>query len=425
MRARSSVFPALAALAALALPATAATLAPEVHVNTRYDSKQKLPAVAFDRAGGSVVVWSHDRDGLLARFYRPSGEPQGGEVLLVENQNLLSLPSEGEVAWRREPAAVFGTRGDLFVFWTEERGLLRADVFWEDYQVLSRAVFAQRFEAPSGRPLGQPFRVSARNPGLSARPAVGVRGDRMFVVWHSEHDGDAPSELDAIFGRLLDRNGGRVGQQFRIDTRPGVAPLFPSVAFNPAGEALVAWEGCCEISRTEIYGRAFDAAGAPVGADFRVNSKTASWQRRPAVAAAGDGGFLVAWQGSLVSAGQGRIFGQRVSSRGDLLGAERQLSTADPAKRHGHYAPALQRTQSGGFFLVWVEWFGATPVALYASELDAAGAPTAARIRLSHDRVMLHHRVGLAADGQGGFVVAWEGKHGRPLGISARRLTAR
>ena len=421
MRASTS-FRLTLALAALALPALAAPIpGPQLRINTRYESKQKLPVVAFDRTGAAAVVWSHDRDGLLARFYSASGEPQGREVLLVANQNLPSVPGEGEVAVRREPAAIFGPAGDLFVFWTEERSFLRVDIFWQAGDILGRAVFGQRFEAGTGRPLGEPFRVSGRSPGLNGRPAVARHGDRLLVVWHSEEP-EGVSELDAVFGRFLDRAGRRVGNQLRLDTRAGVEPLFPAVAFNAAGEALVAWEGCCEVSRTEVYGRALDAAGTPVGSDFRINTNTTNWQRRPAVAAGTDGNFLVAWQGSLVSAGQGRIFGQFVGPHGDLLGAERTLSTADPTKRHGHLSPALARTPGGGFLLLWVEWFGATPQAVYANELSAAGAAVVERVKVSSGQVMLHHRLGLAGDGRGGFLVSWEEVHDRNLGISARRL---
>jgi hypothetical protein len=49
-----------------------------MRVNTQYESKDKLPAIAFDRAGGAVVVWANDRLGVTARFYNPAGQPQGG-----------------------------------------------------------------------------------------------------------------------------------------------------------------------------------------------------------------------------------------------------------------------------------------------------------------------------------------------------------
>jgi hypothetical protein len=423
MRARKSACFALA-LAAVAVAAHAVPNppGPELRINTGYESKQKLPAAAFDRGGVSVVVWSHDRDGLLARFYTPSGQPQGRELLLVANQNLPSVPGEGEVVVHREPAALVGPGGDLFLFWTEERAYLRAEIFWQDRQILERAVFGQRFAVPSGRPAGEPFRISGRSAGLNARPAVALHGERLLVVWHSQARDDGGAELNAIFGRFLDRAGNRLGAQFRLDTRAGVAPLFPAAAFNAAGEALVAWEGCCEISRKEVYGRVLDAAGAPIGEDFRINTNTRNWQRRPAVAAGQDGNFLVAWQGSLVSAGEGRIFGQFVGPRGDLVERELMLSTADETKDHGHLSPALARTPAGGFMLFWIEWHGATPQAVYANELSAAGAPITERIRLSTGRVMLHERLGLASDGRGGFLAAWEGVHERRLGISARRL---
>jgi hypothetical protein len=325
------------------------------------------------------------------------------------------------VVAQREPAVAIGPAGDLFVFWTEERSYLRVDHFWEDRQLLGRAVFGQRFDLPSGRPLAEPFRVSGRSPALNARPAVAVHGDRLFVVWHSEDAAERAGALDAIFGRFLDRAGSRLGAQFRIDTRAGVEPLLPNVAFNAAGQALVTWEGCCEVSLQEVYARAFDAAGAPVGPDVRLNTTTAGWQRRPAVAAGADGSFLVAWR-SFDPREDSRIRGRQVSANGAPVGPEKLLSTGAGAPDNGHYAPALAAVP-GGFVVAWIEWLDNFPQAVYANRLDAAGVPVTERLRLSDSKVMVQPRLAIAGDGRGGVLAAWEGVHGRrQLGISARRV---
>jgi hypothetical protein len=59
---------------------------------------------------------------------------------------------------------------------------------------------------------------------------------------------------------------------------------------------VVVWESGAiygDGSRTGVYAQRFGAGGAPLGTEFLVNTYTTLYQWRPAVAAAGDGRFVV------------------------------------------------------------------------------------------------------------------------------------
>jgi large repetitive protein len=89
------------------------------------------------------------------------------------------------------------------------------------------------------------------------------------------------------------------------------------VAPDGSGGFMVAWESQAQDgSLFGIFGRSFDASGAGLDAsEFLVNTLTAGSQRSPAMAAAGGGRFVVAWQ----SPPDGSGYGVRAQRYGDLI----------------------------------------------------------------------------------------------------------
>jgi hypothetical protein len=61
----------------------------------------------------------------------------------------------------------------------------------------------------------------------------------------------------------------------------------------------------------DVYGQTFDAAGAPQGGEFRVNTWTTHWQEDPVVACDPDGNFVVAWESTFQDGSDYGIYAQR------------------------------------------------------------------------------------------------------------------
>ena len=87
---------------------------------------------------------------------------------------------------------------------------------------------------------------------------------------------------------------------------------LPAAAGDAAGNSVIAWDSFGQDgSLSGIYARRLDSAGNPLGAEFRVNTRTDNRQTNPAVAMNADGRFVVAWNSNGVN-GVGLGFANRV-----------------------------------------------------------------------------------------------------------------
>jgi hypothetical protein len=90
--------------------------------------------------------------------------------------------------------------------------------------------------------------------------------------------------------------------QFRVNTATANDQSLPSIAALSDGGFLVAWTSDGQDgSGLGIYAQRYNASGAVVGAEFKVNKTTLGVQANSAVAGLAGGGFVVAWQGPDVS----------------------------------------------------------------------------------------------------------------------------
>jgi hypothetical protein len=89
------------------------------------------------------------------------------------------------------------------------------------------------------------------------------------------------------------------------------------VASDAEGGFVVVWTSYGQDGDNDgVFGKSYDALGAPKGLEFRVNSETGNSQKQAAVASNPDGDAVVVWQ-SLDQDGSGDgVFGQRY---GDLI----------------------------------------------------------------------------------------------------------
>lgn len=136
---------------------------------------------------------------------------------------------------------------------------------------------------------------------------------------------------------------------------------YVDVAMNADGSFVTTWMETVEQSE-EIFARQFDAQGNPLGERIAVNATTLDRQQDAAVAARPDGGFVVVWAS--------------------------QLSGSE---------------------------------AIYARLFDADGMPTSGELPVGVHGDAHWGRPDVSVDGQGNFVVVWNG-HYNGEGVLARRF---
>jgi hypothetical protein len=406
----------------LAAPLAAAPqpVGDEFRVNTDGQSLQHNPVAAFNAAGNALVVWENDFDGLRGRFLSPAGDPLGAELGLVANDNLPSIPGEGDVTDRINPAVAFLPGGGFLLVWTEERAHDDVTFLFENRVVLSREIFMQRFGA-DGTPASQPQRVNQATSAWDSRPKLGVLGSgQVLVVWEGDGRDAALQPGDGVFGRLVSGAGALLGSEFRINATPQRAHNVALATDAMSGRTLVVWDGRAGAG-PQIYGRLLDPAARPLGSDLRISNVNPGANRRPGVAGDGAGRFLVAWQGATDGVYDARVFGQVVGRGGNLLGAEQQIS-----KGYGdaQIAPSVAPAPHGYFLVAWIEFQKWFPLGLAGVEVSGAAMPVGGEIWINQRQIGYKLQTAIGGNGAGGYLVPYECYYsGDNLGISARQLT--
>ncbi len=396
MRSRSVVAGAAGALAFAAVSfAQTPAVGPQFVVNATTASAQVQPAVAMDPSGNFTVVWQGfvpPADGsLFARRFDVFGAALSGEFQ-VES----SPPNSGSEAF---PSMAMDGSGNFVVAWEQDD---------QDYG----GVYGRLFNA-AGVAQGPQFQINSYSTSYQYGPSVARNASGDFVVvWQSNQDGD----YDGIYAQRYDAAGAAQGSEFRVNTYTTDYQTNPSIAMNAAGGFVVVWQSDNQDGSDEgVFGQRYDATGAPVGAEFRVNTYTTNNQENPRVAGDSSGGFVVVWQSFGQDGFSAGIFGRRYDATGAPQGGEFLVNTATTA---GETDPAVSMDGAGNFVVAW-----RTSEGLSGQRFDSAGRRVGSQFPVGvppFGGQPLDREV-VALNATGNFVVAWQGNDGNNYGIEARR----
>jgi Ca2+-binding RTX toxin-like protein len=302
----------------------------ETLVNTTTANYQTTPVVTALDGGGYVVTWESFGQGpslptpagwgIYGQRFDSSGAPLGPETHI----------STTYYAWIHAAAPL--SDGGYVVTWsTEGEG----------------DVYAQRFGA-DGLPIGSGFRVNTDTKDTQYYPSVaGLSGGGYVVTWTSYHqDGSSTG----VFGQLFDAAGDPKGPEFRVNTYTYGYQEGPSVAALNDGGFVVAWQSeGQDRSGMGIYAQRFDATGLAQGPETRVNTYTHDWQNLANVTALSDGGYVVTWTSDGEDGSGSGVYAQRYDASGAPLGPETRINTYTLNDQEGSVAATLD----GGFVVTW------------------------------------------------------------------------
>ena len=384
---------------------------PEFRVNTTTLGGQLFSSVASDANGNFVVVWA----GVFGHRFSAEGARRGAEFRV--NSYTTGLNTEPDVA--------SDASGNFVVVW--HRSVLpNPDV----------DAFAQRFNA-MGVPLGAEFRVNTYTTGRQGEASVASDASGNFVVvWTSEFQdggGQGPPGADfGVFGRRFSAAGAPLGAEFRVNTFTTFEQGLADVASDASGNFVVVWQSYAQDGNHRgIFGQRFSAAGAPLGAEFQVNTFTFFTQARPTVASDASGNFVATWSSQYQDGPSFGVFGQRFSAAGAPLGAEFRVNTYTTGNQ---WLPSVASDASGNVLVVWQSQFqdGGGPgppgddYGVFGQRFSAAGAPLGAEFRVNTHTAREQRWPAVAAQGIGQFVVTWDSdmQDGSSWGIFGQRFAS-
>jgi hypothetical protein len=258
----------------------------QFQVNSYTTGGQSFSAVASDSSGNFVVVWQSNGSAgdayrsVQGQRFSSTGSAIGGEFQV----NTYTTDKQAYPAVASDPA------GNFLVVW-DSYGSVGSDTS-------GLSVEGQRYDA-SGSPVGGQFQVNtyttSHQGGASA--ASDASGD-FVVVWSSLGSAGSDTSIGSIQGQRYDASGAPIGGEFQVNTHTISNQSFADVSSDAAGNFVVVWrsQGGAAFGMHSVHGQRYDTSGAPVGAQFQVNTYTTIHQYAPSVASDSSDHFVVVWQ---------------------------------------------------------------------------------------------------------------------------------
>lgn len=321
----------------------------EIVANTETASFQFSSRIAGLVDGNFVVTW-FDFSGTLgdanapsikAQLFNESGGRLGTEFLVnTQTANAQTTPTITGLA-----------SGGFVVSWQDSSGTLGDND--------GQSVKAQIFDA-AGIRVGGEFLVNSQTQGEQSSPTTTSLTNGGFLVSWMDRSGTLGDASGySIKAQIFDAEGARIGTEFLINTAIAGDQLYPVIASLEGGGFVASWQDAGgtlgDASGTSIKAQSFDALGAKVGSEYRVNTETAGDQSNPSIAGIADGGFVVSWRDASRTLGDSSdtsIKAQVFNAAGTAVGTEFLVNTNTFASQASPYVTGLA---DGRFVISWVD----------------------------------------------------------------------
>ncbi len=210
-----------------------------------------------------------------------------------------------------------------------------------------------------------------------------------------------------IFAQRFDRNGNRLGDNFRInDSTAAGDQSISAVSVVPNGISLIVWDDRRNGITGDIYGRFLNPDGSLRGNDFRINDDPLNYgnQYEPDIGSDDSNRFVVVWMDG--RDGNWNIYGQRLNCNGMCIDSNFRVTAQESIQ----WSPRVAVGPAGNFVVTWNDrrrnqWD------VYAQIYDTSGTPVDTNFRINCDAGDADQLLGdVAINRYGEFIVVWSDK---------------
>jgi hypothetical protein len=217
---------------------------------------------------------------------------------------------------------------------------------------------------------------------------------------------------DQLVVLRLTPGGAPLGDEIVAVSQPGDLGALeaPSLAVDEQGNALLLWNQYGVIEWWALFGRALSPDGH-LGPVTRISGARSAYCSSPVIAHTA-GGFLVAWEDSIVldySRTQ-ELWLRRYGSDGTPSSAARLVNRLDGTGNASDRCPTLAVADDGSLFLGWsleLAVVGSYETIAVAALLDADGAPRGGSFRLGEGAPHQQYTATVAALGNRQLLAIW------------------
>src|SRR5262245_9242918 len=335
----------------------------EFRANTYITNQQHDPVVAMDSGGDFVVVWSSDgqdgsMDGIYCQQYNSAGATQGSEF------PVNTYTTAGQV----KPAVAMNAAGNFVVVWSS---------FNQGGPTFGSEIYARRYVAGGIALDPIEFHVNVTTGGDQTFPAVAMDDNGNFVVAWTSPDGNS----QGIYARRFNAAGIALDAiEFRVNVVTTGAQADPAVAIDSVGNFVVTWDNTQDGSGRGIYASRYGATGVALNSEFRVNTYTTGDQRNSSVSRQATGEFVVSWYSDGQDGDQGGIYAQRYNAAGGPLGGEFRVNTITTGSQS---FPSVAVGANGDFVISWISASDGDSTGIDAQAFNAAGVAQGGEIQVN------------------------------------------
>ncbi len=264
-------------------------------------------------------------------------------------------------------------------------------------------IYAQRFSAMGTADSGE-TQVNQYTADNQADPVIAaLAGGGYVIVWNSANQDGSGS---GVYAQRYNAVGAAVGSETRVNSSTTNQQLLPAVAGLGDGGYVVTWTSLHDGSGVgDVYAQRYNAAGAAVGGETRVNTTTLDNQRTPVIAALGDGGYVIAWTSTNQDGSSGGIYAQRYDIGGVPAGGETRVNTTT---NDNQFTPAIAALADGGYMVTWTSnTQDGSGFGVYGQRYDASGAAAGNETRINTTTLDSQQQPSIAGLVDGSIVVTY------------------
>jgi hypothetical protein len=153
-----------------------------------------------------------------------------------------------------------------------------------------------------------------------------MTGTGAFIITWSSHNQDGNGW--GVYAQRYDAAGNPLGGEFRVNTTTQDDQMYSRAAVDGSGDFVVTWSSHNQDGNGwGVYAQWFNTAGVAQGGEFRVNTTTTGDQEYSTVAMDGGGNFLVTWSSNNQDGNGWGVYAQQYTAGGAPLGNEFQVNT--------------------------------------------------------------------------------------------------
>ena len=158
------------------------------------------------------------------------------------------------------------------------------------------------------------------DPRIAALPNGGF-----VVVWESADAGDTRND---VFQQIYDASGAPVGGNTRINTDTSISHSNPKVEVLNDGSWVVSWSTWDSTSgEGDVMIRSVASDGTPSSPATLLNTVTSGYQGEVEITSLKDGGYVAVWYGENADSDGYGIRAQRFDANGQAVGVEYTVNT--------------------------------------------------------------------------------------------------